>query len=73
MDKTFSNEQIRAIEHLIDLQKEINDRIMDNVQNYLKCPMDDETIKVELDALQNSLENNIKEKFNIIKFGILQL
>lgn len=73
MDKTFSNEQIRAIEHLIDLQKEINNRIMDNVQNYLKYPMDDETIKAELDALQNSLENNIKEKFNIIKFGILQL
>lgn len=73
MDKTFSNEQLRAIEHLIDLQKEINDRIMDNVQNYSKYPMDDETIKIELDALQNSLENNIKEKFNIIKFGILQL
>ena len=73
MNKTFSNEQIGAIEHLIDLQKEINDRIMDNIQNYLKYPMDEETIKVELDALQNSLENNIKEKFNIIKFGILQL
>lgn len=36
MDKTFSNEQLRTIEHLIDLQKEINDRIMDNVQNYSK-------------------------------------
>ena len=73
MDKTFSNEQLRTIEHLIDLQKQINDRIMDNVQNYSKYPMDDETIKVGLDTLQNSLENNIKEKFNIIKFGILQL
>lgn len=72
MSKTFSDEQIRAIGQLMDLQKETNDRIMNNIQYYLKYPMDDETLKVELDALQNCLENNIKEKFNVINFGILQ-
>lgn len=67
MDRTFSNEQLRKVKHLMDLQMEIDNRIRNKIQEcFLRESMDNEELNEQLTSLKDSLEYILDEKFRLM-------
>ena len=67
MDRAFSNEQLRTVKHLMDLQMEIDNRIRNKIQEYfLRESMDNEELNKQLTSLKDSLDYILDEKFGLI-------
>lgn len=67
MDRTFSNEQLRTVKHLMDLQMEIDNRIRNKIQEYfLRESMNSEELNEQLTSLKDSLEYILDEKFRLM-------
>lgn len=66
--KSFSNEQLLIVKHLMDLESEIDNRIkIKNQEVFLRKSLDDKTILTELDCLEDSIKYMLEEKFRLIK------
>ena len=67
-DKVFSEEQIFIAKMLMDLESELNNKINFTIQeNFLRKPLEDKVLKVQLECLEDSIEYVVKEKLSLMK------
>lgn len=67
-DKVFSEEQIFITKMLMDLELELNNKINFTIQeNFLRKPLGDKVLKVQLECLEDSIEYVVKEKLSLMK------
>ena len=67
-DRMFSEEQIFIAKMLMDLESELNNKINFTIQeNFLRKPLEDKVLKVQLECLEDSIEYVVKEKLSLMK------
>ena len=67
-DKVFSEEQIFIAKMLMDLESELNNKINFTIQeNFLRKPLEDKVLKVQLECLEDSIEYVVKEKLLLMR------
>ena len=67
-DKVFSEEQIFIAKMLMDLESELNNKINFTIQeSFLRKPLEDKVLKVQLECLEDSIEYVVKEKLSLMK------
>lgn len=67
-DKVFSEEQIFIAKMLMDLESELNNKINFTIQeNFLRKPLEDKVLKVQLECLEDSIEYVVKEKLSLMR------
>ena len=67
-DRVFSEEQIFIAKMLMDLETELNNKINFTIQeNFLRKPLEDKVLKVQLECLEDSIEYVVKEKLLLMR------
>lgn len=67
-DRVFSEEQIFIAKMLMDLETELNNKINFTIQeNFLRKPLEDKVLKVQLECLEDSIEHVVKEKLSLMR------
>ena len=67
-DRVFSEEQIFIAKMLMDLETELNNKINFTIQeNFLRKPLEDKVLKVQLECLEDSIEYVVKEKLSLMR------
>lgn len=67
-DRVFSEEQIFIVKMLMDLESELNNKINFTIQeNFLRKPLEDKVLKVQLECLEDSIEYVVKEKLSLMR------
>ena len=67
-DRVFSEEQIFIAKMLMDLESELNNKINFTIQeNFLRKPLEDKVLKVQLECLEDSIEYVVKEKLSLMR------
>ena len=68
MAKTFSDEQVRIAQDLMNLQMDIENRTRNKITDtILRKPLTNTELKKEIDALKDSIEYILEEKIQLMK------
>lgn len=70
MSKTFSDEQMKVVKIILDMQQDINNKINNKLQEtFLRKDMNNLEINLELESLKKSVLYTIDEEFKQMHRG----